>query len=191
MQSITIINWILFAGSALVVIGILSSLVAQRFGAPLLLVFLGIGMLIGEDGPGGIAFSDYAMTYLIGSFALAIILFDGGLRTRISALRGRACAERGSRQRRRPHHRALWSPLFATPLLDISFSEGLLIGSMIAATDAAAVFFLLRAGGLHLHRRVGATLEIESGTNDPTAVLLTIVLVAISRRSGRAIPASI
>src|ERR1044071_2027523 len=88
MQSITLINWILFAGSALLVAGILSSLVAQRFGAPLLLVFLGIGMLIGEDGPGGVAFGDFSMTYLIGSFALAIILFDGGLRTRISQFEG-------------------------------------------------------------------------------------------------------
>ena len=85
MQSITVVNWILFAGAALKVAGILSSLIARRFGAPLLLVFLGLGMLIGEDGPGGVVFDDFSLTYLIGSFALAVILFDGGLRTRLSA----------------------------------------------------------------------------------------------------------
>ncbi len=183
MQSITIINWILLAGAALVVVGILSSLVARRFGAPLLLVFLGIGMLLGEDGPGGIAFNDYALTYLIGSFALAIILFDGGLRTRISAFEG-VLAPSVVLSSAGVLITALLVALFAAPLLGISFPEGLLIGSMIAATDAAAVFFLLRAGGLHLHRRVGATLEVESGTNDPTAVLLTIVLVQYLAEAG-------
>ncbi|BCJ91039.1 K+/H+ antiporter [Terrihabitans soli] len=176
MQSITLVNWILFAGSALLVAGILSSLVAQRFGAPLLLVFLGIGMLIGEDGPGGVAFSDFSMTYLIGSFALAIILFDGGLRTRLSQFEG-VLAPSAVLASAGVVFTALIVSVLAMPLLNLSFPEALLIGAMIAPTDAAAVFFLLRSGGLHLHRRVGATLEVESGTNDPVAVLLTIVLV--------------
>ena len=88
MESIETANTILLFGSVLVLLGILSSLIAQRFGAPLLLVFLVIGMLAGEDGPGGIAFSDYRLTYLIGSLALAVILFDGGLRTKLGHLRG-------------------------------------------------------------------------------------------------------
>jgi cell volume regulation protein A len=185
MQSITLINWILFAGSALLVAGILSSLVAQRFGAPLLLVFLGIGMLIGEDGPGGVAFSDFSVTYLIGSFALAIILFDGGLRTRLSAFEG-VIAPSAVLASVGVLFTALIIALLAMPVLNLSFPEALLIGSMIAPTDAAAVFFLLRAGGLHLHRRVGATLEVESGTNDPVAVLLTIVLVEYLAEAGGA-----
>ncbi len=187
MQSITLINWILFAGSALVVAGILSSLVARRFGAPLLLVFLGIGMLIGEDGPGGLAFSDFSMTYLIGSFALAIILFDGGLRTRLSQFEG-VLAPSAVLATAGVVVTALLIAALAMPLLNLNFPEALLIGAMIAPTDAAAVFFLLRAGGLHLHRRVGATLEVESGTNDPVAVLLTIVLVEYLAEAGGAAP---
>src|SRR5690606_9066996 len=140
MQSITIINWILLAGSALVIAGILSSLVAQRFGAPLLLVFLGLGMLIGEDGPGGIAYSDYSFTYLIGSFALAIILFDGGLRTRVSALQGILApsivlASAGVVMT------AFIVALGAMPILGMGFTEALMVGAMISSTDAAAVFF--------------------------------------------------
>ena len=88
MESIATANTILLFGSVLVLLGILSSLVAQRFGAPLLLVFLVIGMFAGEDGPGGIAFNDYQLTYVIGSLALAVILFDGGLRTKLGHLRG-------------------------------------------------------------------------------------------------------
>lgn len=176
MQSITIVNWILFAGGALLVVGILSSLVARRFGAPLLLVFLAFGMLLGEDGPGGIVFDDYGMTYLIGSFALAVILFDGGMRTRLSAFQG-VLGPSVVLSSLGVLITALLVGAFAVPLLGLSFTEGLLAGAMVAPTDAAAVFFLLRAGGLHLHRRVGSTLEIESGTNDPMAVLLTVVLV--------------
>lgn len=88
MDSIDFVNALLLLASPLIVAGILSSLLAFRFGGPLLLVFLGIGMLAGEDGSGGLPFEDYRLTYLIGSGALAIILFDGGLRTRIAALRG-------------------------------------------------------------------------------------------------------
>src|ERR1700753_1456023 len=87
MPAIALANDALLLGSALIIAGILSSLIATRFGAPMLLVFLGVGMLAGEDGPGGIAFSDYGFSNLIGSLALAIILFDGGLRTRVSMFR--------------------------------------------------------------------------------------------------------
>src|ERR1700743_1122510 len=88
METIELANTALLLGSILVLLGILSSLVATRFGAPLLLVFLVLGMLAGENGPGGIAFSDYRLTYIVGSLALAIILFDGGLRTHLPKLRG-------------------------------------------------------------------------------------------------------
>ncbi|MFC5068833.1 potassium/proton antiporter [Flaviflagellibacter deserti] len=178
MQSIAIINLVLLAGSALLAIGILSSLVAQRFGAPLLLVFLLIGVFIGEDGPGGVHFNDYRTTYLIGSFALAVILFDGGLRTRLSTFRG-VLAPSILLATLGVIITALVVSALVMPLLGMTFSQALLVGAMVAPTDAAAVFFLLRAGGLQLQRHVGSTLEIESGTNDPVAVLLTIVLVEV------------
>src|SRR5436190_11798322 len=87
MASLGLLNAVLLFGAALVLAGILSSLIAKRFGAPLLLVFLVIGMLAGEDGIGGIKFDDYAATYLVGSLALAVILFDGGLRTKLITVR--------------------------------------------------------------------------------------------------------
>jgi potassium/hydrogen antiporter len=175
MLSLALVNTVILFGAALFVIGIFSSLIATRFGAPLLLVFLVLGMLAGQDGPGGIVFNDYHTTYLFGSIALSVILFDGGLRTRLSTFRGVLAP----------------SLLLATVgvvitaavtggaaalLLGLEPIEALLLGSIIASTDAAAVFFLLRTGGLRLQSRVGSALEIESGTNDPIAVFLVIVL---------------
>ena len=93
MEQIGLINLGLLFLAVLILVGIASSLIATRFGAPLLLVFLIIGMLAGEDGPGGIVFNDYRLTYLIGTVSLAIILFDGGLRTRLAGLSlSTACA---------------------------------------------------------------------------------------------------
>ena len=108
-----LVNAMIFVGAALVLVGMLSSLVATRFGAPLLLVFLVVGMLAGEDGPGGIVFDDYRTTYLVGMIALSVILFDGGLRTRLSTFRERAGAvvaarvgrRAGDGERRRPRRR--------------------------------------------------------------------------------------
>ncbi len=176
MASIGVINTLILLGSVLVLAGILSSLVASRFGAPLLLVFLVIGMLAGEDGPGGVVFSDYRLTYIIGSLALAVILFDGGLRTKFASFRvalrpALVLATAGVVLT------AAIAGLFAMWLLGLGLLEGLLLGAIVASTDGAAVFFLLRTGGLQLKQRVGTTLEIESGTNDPVAVFLTIVIV--------------
>lgn len=175
MESLQFSNLLLFTGALLVLAGIGSSLLARRFGAPLLLVFLVLGMLLGEDGPGGIVFDDYRATYLLGSLALAIILFDGGLRTRIAQVRG-ALAPAGLLATVGVVLTAALTGGAAVWLLDLDWAQGLLIGAIVASTDAAAVFFLLRAGGLHLRRRVGATLEVESGSNDPVAVFLTLML---------------
>lgn len=178
MESIETANTILLFGSVLVLLGILSSLLAQRFGAPLLLVFLVIGMLAGEDGPGGIAFNDYQLTYVIGSLALAVILFDGGLRTKLGHLRGAV----------RPALllatigvvvTAALTGIVASRVLEIPLLHGFLLGTVIASTDAAAVFFLIHAGGVQIRQRIGATIEMESATNDPVAVFLTILLVQI------------
>jgi cell volume regulation protein A len=178
MENISNVNGLLLIGSLFILIGIISSLIASRFGAPLLLVFLIIGMVAGEEGIGGLVFNDYQLAYLVGSFALAVILFDGGLRTRLSAFRGvlapsMVLATVGV---------VLTSALLIVPailIFDLSPVEAFLLGAVVASTDAAAVFFLLRAGGLRLRHKVGSTLEIESGTNDPIAIFLTIVLVQI------------
>jgi potassium/hydrogen antiporter len=178
VASIGVVNTLLLFGAVLVLTGILSSLVAKRFGAPLLLVFLGLGMLAGQDGFGGIAFNDYQVTYLVGSLALAVILFDGGLRTKLATVRGAltpslVLATVGVVVT------ATLTGAAALLVLDLTWLEALLLGSVVASTDAAAVFFLLRSGGLELRQRVTATLEVESSTNDPVAVFLTLLLVEI------------
>src|SRR6266508_3264904 len=163
-------------GTLLVLAGILSSLVAMRFGAPLLLVFLIVGMLAGEAGPGGIKFDDVRTTYVVGSIALALILFDGGLRTRFATFRSVLGPAVTLATAGVLLTAALTAPV-AKYLLAMSWTEALLVGAVVASTDAAAVFFLIHARGLRLRPRVGATLEVESGSNDPFAVLLTLILV--------------
>ncbi|MCM5560271.1 potassium/proton antiporter [Pleomorphomonas sp. JP5] len=179
MHQIAVANLVLALGATLILLGILSSLLASRFGTPLLLVFLVVGMLAGVDGPGGIEFSNYRLTYLIGSCALAIILFDGGLRTRLAETR-EALAPSLALATVGVAVTALLIGVFSYLVMGYTLIEGLLLGSIIASTDAAAVFFLLKTGGLQLKPRIGSTLEIESGSNDPVAVFLTIVLTELA-----------
>jgi cell volume regulation protein A len=184
MGSIDYINLVLLVGAAMVLAGILSSLVARRFGTPLLLVFLLIGMAVGQDGPGGVRFDDYRLTYLVGSLALAIILFDGGLRAQPSSFR-RALGPAVLLATVGVVVTAGLTGLFAAGLLHLGIVEGLLVGATVASTDAAAVFFLLRSGGLQIRGRVNALLEIESSTNDPVAVVLTLLLVSVVEAGAR------
>jgi potassium/hydrogen antiporter len=176
MVSLDSVSIAILLGALLVMAGILSSLLALRFGAPLLLVFLVIGMLAGDAGPGRLQFDDVRTTYLVGSVALALILFDGGLRTRFQYIRSvlapsMVLATIG----------VLLTALITAPVakfaLDLNWTEALLVGAVVASTDAAAVFLLVHAQGLRLRPRVGATLEAESGSNDPFAVFLTLMLV--------------
>ncbi len=176
MESLDAVSIGILLGSLLVLAGILSSLVAMRFGAPLLLVFLIVGMLAGEAGPGGIKFDDVSTTYVVGSMALALILFDGGLRTRFATFRS-VLAPSAVLATAGVLFTALLTAPVAKYLLGMSWIEALLVGAVVASTDAAAVFFLVNAGGLRLRPRVGATLEAESGSNDPFAVLLTVLVV--------------
>lgn len=178
MESLAVSNIALLLGAAFVVAGIATSLVASRFGAPLLFLFLCLGMLAGQDGPGGIVFDDYRITYVVGSLALAVILFDGGLRTRTASFRGvlvpaLALSTVGV------VITAAATGLVAAFVLGLGLIEGLLVGAIVASTDAAAVFFLMRSKGVQLRRRVANAIEIESATNDPVAVFLTIVLVEL------------
>jgi potassium/hydrogen antiporter len=188
MAALDTVSLAILLGSLLVLAGILSSLLAMRFGAPLLLVFLLIGMLAGESGPGGIRFNDVGITYTVGSLALALILFDGGLRTRFSAFRS-VLAPAGLLATVGVLITAVLIAPVAHFTLGVTWTEGLLVGSVIASTDAAAVFFLINTRGLRLRSRVSATLEVESGANDPFAIFMTIVLVEILLMGSKPWPA--
>ena len=176
MASLDFFSIAILLGSLLVLAGILSSLVALRFGAPLLLVFLLLGMLAGEGGPGGLKFSDVGTAYTVGSIALALILFDGGLHTRLATFRN-VLAPAATLATAGVLITTLLTAPVAKLVLGIGWLQALLVGAVVASTDAAAVFLLINSRGLRLRPRVRATLEVESGTNDPFAVFLTLLLV--------------
>ena len=181
MATLDTVSLTIFLGATLVLAGILSSLIALRFGAPLLVAFLLVGMLAGEAGPGGVKFDDVRTTYLVGSIALALILFDGGLRTRLTTFRTVLAPSIVLATIGVVLTTAATAPV-ARAALGLNWTEALLVGAVVGSTDAAAVFFLVHARGLRLRPRVGATLEVESGTNDPFAIFLTIVLVELLAR---------
>ncbi len=168
----------ILVGSILVLAGIMSSLVALRFGAPLLLVFLLVGMFAGGLGPVEAHFADVKLAYTVGSVALGLILFDGGLRTRLANFRS-VLAPAGLLATAGVLITASLTAPMAVWALGIGWIEGLLVGAVVASTDAAAVFFLLHAKGLRLRPRVNAVLEVESATNDPFAIFLTIILIEL------------
>jgi cell volume regulation protein A len=178
MAEIDTVSLTILLGALLVLAGIVSSLIALRFGAPLLLVFLLIGLFAGKAGPAGIEFNDVNTAYLVGAVALGLILFDGGLRTRLPMFRS-VLAPAGLLATAGVLVTAGIVAPIAKLTLGLGWFEGLLAGAVIASTDAAAVFFLIHSRGLRLRPRVAATLEVESGTNDPFAIFLTLLLVHI------------
>lgn len=171
-----VIDQILFIAALLLFFGVASSKFSTRFGVPVLVAFLVVGMVAGSEGLGGIAFEDYRLAHGVATLSLALILFDGGLRTRFASFR------------------LAWKPALslatlgvaitagvtgvaAAYLLNLPLREGLLLGSIVGSTDAAAVFAVLRSQGLQLQDRLASTLEVESGSNDPMALLLTVGII--------------
>lgn len=175
---------LLAAIGILLVLAGLASPLSNRLGVPVLVVFLGLGMLAGSEGLGGIPFDDYALAFRLGTIALVLILFDGGLNTAPTALR----------------RAALPAGLLATVgvvataglvalagwALGLSLEMALLVGAVVSSTDAAATFAVLRSSGVRLRESTAATLEVESGLNDPMAILLTLIAteLALGRAMG-------
>ena len=171
-------NAAIFVGALLLVVSIVASDISARLGAPLLLVFIALGMLAGEDGPGGIHFDDFEIAYVIGTLALAVIIFDGGMRTkrelfRVTLWPAASLATVGVLVT------ALVVGICAAWLLGLHWLQGMLIGAIVGSTDAAAVFALLRNAGATLQERVASTLEVESASNDPMAIFLSVAVLEL------------
>lgn len=170
-------QWLLVS-AILLFLSILAWKISSRLGIPALLLFLGLGMLAGSDGPGGIYFDDAQIAQSVGVMALAFILFAAGLDTEWEVIRP-TLKSSFSLSTIGVLLTALIVAVLAIPLLHVSFPEGLLLGAIIAATDAAAVFSILGARNLKLNGNLLPLLELESGTNDPIAVVLTIDLISL------------
>jgi cell volume regulation protein A len=169
---------ILLTLSGLLLIALAAAAAGERVGAPLLLVFLAVGVLAGPEGPGGLVLDDPDAAFTAASAALAVILVDGGLRTRPDALSlglrpGLVLATFGTVLT------AAITALAASAAFGLGWRESLLIGAIVSSTDAAAVFALIGGGGAKVRQRLSATLEVESGVNDPVAVFLTVALAGM------------
>jgi len=183
------LNIPLLAAAVLVFTSVLAGLFSARIGFSFLLVFLLAGVLAGEDGPGGYVFNDVRLSFWVGNVALAVILLDGGLRTSFSTFRtglrpASMLATLGVLLS------AGITAAAAVPLLGLDWGTALLLGAIVGSTDAAAVFALLTRSGVTLNERVAATLEIESGINDPMAVYLTLAFIALLAASAGPAPAA-
>jgi potassium/hydrogen antiporter len=170
---------LLFIGSLLLFLSIFASKSMQRFGVPALIVFLGIGMLAGADGPGGIYFDNPDLAQILGIIALNFILFSGGLDTKWQSVKpvlyqGLSLSTLGVLLT------AILTGLFAHAYLGFTLIEGFLLGSIVSSTDAAAVFTILRGRGVGLKGNLRPTLELESGSNDPMAYFLTASLTVLA-----------
>lgn len=169
---------ILTLGLALAIIG---TRYAYRFGVPVILFFIFAGVLAGSEGVGGVEFENYQLAQLVGTLSLVVILFDGGFHTERKLFRlglgpGLTLATLGT------FAAAALVGVFAVLVFGFSWVQGLLLGSVVSSTDAAAVFATLRKQNLSLKKRVQSVLELESSSNDPPAVYLTVAFTALLLR---------
>lgn len=172
------IDKIILLSSVLILLGVMASKLSVRLGLPVLVLFLAVGMLAGEGGVGGIVFDDSSAAYALGSLALALILYDGGLQTSADSIR------------------EVWKPSLllatlgvlvtavvtgaaATYFLNLHWKTGMLVGAIVGSTDAAAVFAQMRSAGLRIRPRIKSLLEVESASNDPMAIFLTIGMLEV------------
>ena len=165
---------LLLVFGSLLAVSVIFSRATERVSVPVVLIFLVIGMLAGSEGIGGIDFTNYAFSYRLGMIALALILFDGGLNTPLAAVRV-GIAPAGILATIGVVGIAAGIAVVAR-VLGFPWNEAMLLCAIVSSTDASAVFTVLRGSGLHLKKRVGATLELESGLNDPMAFILMIAL---------------
>ena len=168
-------NLLLFF-AVLLIASILFSKISDKFGIPSLIIFLGVGMLAGSDGLLGVNFDDQVVAQNVGMLALIFILYAGGLDTDFAAIkpvfgRGLTLATLGV------FLTALAIAPVAKYLLDFTWAEAFLLGSIISSTDAAAVFAILRAKKISLKNGIAPLLELESGSNDPMAIFLTMTII--------------
>jgi len=172
------IEYVILIGSFLIILSIGVARLSENLGVPVLLLFLGIGMLAGSEGPGGIYFDDAALAQAIGVMALIFILFAGGLDTRWPEVKptvwqATSLATLGVLLT------AVLVGLFAFFVLKVSLISGLLLGAIVSSTDAAAVFSVLRSRNISLQGQLKPLLELESGSNDPMAVFLTVGILQL------------
>ncbi len=182
MQELSNTAVLLAIFGGLLAISTLFSKGMERAGVPVLLLFLVLGMIAGSEGIGAIAFDDYTLAFQIGTVALVLILFDGGFETPVASIR-RVLVPAGLLATAGVAGTAALVA-GAAYLLGFSWIEAAVLGSIVSSTDAAAVFSVLRGGGLNLKRRVGTLLEVESSINDPMAVILTTTLAMAAVGSG-------
>ena len=178
----------LAAAGLLLAASVVVSRASGRLGLPLALLFLVVGMLAGPEAIGRIRFEDYTLTFRVGTVALVLILFDGGLNTELAALR-RVIAPAGILATVGVAGTAAITALGARAL-GFDWPAALLLGAIVSSTDAAAVFSILRGAGVQVHARLSHLLEVESGVNDPMAVILTVAVtraLAVGERPGLAI----
>jgi cell volume regulation protein A len=168
----------LLGAAVLLLVSVLASRISDRFGVPALLLFLAVGMLAGSDGPGGIYFDDPSLAQSIGVVALVLILFSGGLDTDWKSVR-HVLRESVGLATLGVLVTALTLGLVVHLVLGFSIIQGLLLGSIVSSTDAAAVFSILRAKGVSLKGRLRPLLELESGSNDPMAIFLTVGMIQL------------
>lgn len=174
------LNNLLLVGSALLVLSIFLSK-TSKYGIPAVILFMLVGMLAGIDGPGGINFYNTQISKFIGTLALVLILFSGGLDTRYTDIR--PIAKRGILlSTLGVVITAILTGLFIAYTTELNIKEGLLLGAIISSTDAASVFTILRSKSMGLKNNIRPLLEFESGSNDPMAYLLTIIFIMLIKQ---------